>query len=221
MSWPLLRQSKPGFVSQFGALEGMDDLETPRRMEAVPYVVTKNATEIDQQSFASKSRVSMGGDVKYRIAPNVTLDATINPGLRPGRIRSGGAQPHGVRVVLRRAAAVLRRRSRTVPLRRQLQRRELQRRRACTTAAASAARRQLAGIYGDTVPLQPTTILGAGKLIGRFPRGLTVGVLDAVTQRESSPGDTTFEPRDELHRRARDPGLAQGEQQRSARWSRR
>ena len=32
----------------------------------------------------------------------------------------------------------------------------------------------LAGTYGDTVPLQPTTILGAGKLIGRFPTGLTV-----------------------------------------------
>jgi hypothetical protein len=30
--WPLLRQSKPGFVSQFGALEGLDDLETPRKL---------------------------------------------------------------------------------------------------------------------------------------------------------------------------------------------
>jgi len=44
------------------------------------------------------------------------------------------------------------------------------------------------------VPLQPTTILGAGKLIGRFPAGLTVAMMDAVTQRVSSPGDTTFEP---------------------------
>ncbi|PYP81810.1 MAG: hypothetical protein DMD35_00165 [Gemmatimonadetes bacterium] len=79
VSWPLLRQSKPGFVSQFGALEGMDDLETPRRMEAVPYVVTKQATEVIDNRFQNKSRVSMGGDVKYRIAPSVTLDATINP----------------------------------------------------------------------------------------------------------------------------------------------
>jgi hypothetical protein len=53
---------------------------------------------------------------------------------------------------------------------------------------------ELAGTYGDTVPLQPTTILGAGKLIGRFPTGLTVGVLDALTQSAKSPGDTTFEP---------------------------
>jgi hypothetical protein len=53
---------------------------------------------------------------------------------------------------------------------------------------------ELAGVYGDTVPLQPVTILGAGKLLGRFPGGLTVGVLDAVTQRSASPGDTTYSP---------------------------
>ncbi|HTE44645.1 MAG TPA: DUF5916 domain-containing protein, partial [Gemmatimonadaceae bacterium] len=53
---------------------------------------------------------------------------------------------------------------------------------------------ELAGTYGDTVPLQPTTIVGAAKLLGRFPNGLTFGVLDAATQRASSPGDTTYEP---------------------------
>ena len=53
---------------------------------------------------------------------------------------------------------------------------------------------QLSGTYGDTVPAQPTTILGAAKLIGRFPSGTTLGVLDAVTQRAASPGDTTYEP---------------------------
>jgi hypothetical protein len=54
---------------------------------------------------------------------------------------------------------------------------------------------ELAGTYGDTVPAAPTTILGAGKLLGRLSGGTTVGVLDAITERASSPGDTTFEPR--------------------------
>jgi hypothetical protein len=53
---------------------------------------------------------------------------------------------------------------------------------------------QLSGTYGDTVPHAPSTILGAAKLLGRFPTGMTFGVLDAVTKRVSSPGDTTFEP---------------------------
>jgi hypothetical protein len=53
---------------------------------------------------------------------------------------------------------------------------------------------ELAGIYGDTVPHQPVTILGAAKLLGRFPGGLTVGVLDAATRQTSSLTDTTFSP---------------------------
>jgi len=194
VSWPLLRQSKPGFVSQFGALEGMDELETPRRMEAVPYVVTKHATEVVNNAFANKSRVSMGGDLKYRIAPNVTLDATVNPDFgqvesdpavlnltayesffderRPFFVAGRGLFNFGVN-----CSAVN-----------------------CNGEGLYYSRRigrtpELAGTYGDTVAQQPTTILGAGKLIGRFSKGLTVGVLDALTKREASPGDTTFEPR--------------------------
>jgi len=53
---------------------------------------------------------------------------------------------------------------------------------------------QLAGVYGETDPLQPSTIISAAKLVGRLPGGTTLGVLDAVTQKETSPGDTTYEP---------------------------
>jgi hypothetical protein len=193
-SWPLLRQSKPGFVSQFGSLAEVDDLETPRRLEAVPYVVTKQATEVVNNRFANKSRVSMGGDVKYRVASNLTLDATINPDFgqveadpavlnltayesffderRPFFVAGQGLFKFGIN-----CSAVN-----------------------CNGENLFYSRRigrtpTLAGTYGDTVPLQPTTILGAGKLIGRFPAGLTVAMMDAVTKRASSPGDTTFEPR--------------------------
>jgi hypothetical protein len=42
VSWPLLRQSRAGFVSQLGEISGLDDLVAPRRLEAAPYLVTKN-----------------------------------------------------------------------------------------------------------------------------------------------------------------------------------
>src|SRR2546430_6391418 len=45
VSWPLFRQSKAGFVSQFGEISGLVDLEAPRRLEAAPYVVTQNVSE--------------------------------------------------------------------------------------------------------------------------------------------------------------------------------
>jgi hypothetical protein len=193
VSWPLLRQSKPGFVSQFGALEGMEGLESPRRLEAVPYVVTKHATEVINNRFANKSRVSMGGDVKYRVAPNVTLDATINPDF--GQVEADPA-------VLNLTAyeSFFDERRPFFVAGQGLFRFNVN----CSAVNCNGenlyySRRigrtpSLAGTYGDTVPLQPTTILGAGKLIGRFPTGLTVAMMDAVTKRVSSPGDTTFEP---------------------------
>ena len=78
-AWPILRNSVNGFVSQFGAMHGFDDLESPRRLEAMPYVVTKSASNIVNNRFAQKQNVAVGGDLKYRIAPNLTLDATVNP----------------------------------------------------------------------------------------------------------------------------------------------
>src|SRR5690348_6044519 len=78
-SWPIFRQSKTGFVSQFGSLAGLDDLEAPRRLEAMPYVVTKNAAHITDNRYGTKSQATVGGDLKYRVASNLTLDATINP----------------------------------------------------------------------------------------------------------------------------------------------
>src|SRR3954469_10480163 len=62
--WPLLRQSKPGFVSQFGSLHGMDDLESPRKLELMPYVVTKSASTIVNNAFAQKANLAVGGDLK-------------------------------------------------------------------------------------------------------------------------------------------------------------
>src|SRR3954471_19783310 len=191
--WPLLRQSKPGFVSQFGSLHGMDDLENPRKLEAMPYVVTKNASTIRNNAFTQKSNLAAGGDIKYRLAPNVTLDATINPDF--GQVESDPS-------VLNLSAyeSFFDERRPFFVAGRGLFRADVNCSAVnCWGETLYYSRRigrtpQLGGIYGDTVPQQPTTILGAAKLIGRFPKGTTLGVLDALTQRETSPGDTTYSP---------------------------
>src|SRR2546422_3978494 len=53
---------------------------------------------------------------------------------------------------------------------------------------------ELAGAYSDTTSPAFTRILGAGKLTGRLPGGLTIGVLDAVTQHVTGVGGVTIEP---------------------------
>jgi hypothetical protein len=190
----MLSQSKPGMASQFGALEGLDDLETPRRLEAMPYIVTKNASQIKNNRFTDRSNVTLGGDVKYRVASNLTLDATINPDF--GQVEADPA-------VLNLSAyeSFFDERRPFFVAGRGLFRFDVNCNNVnCSSEGLYYSRRigrtpQLAGTFGDTVPQQPTTILGAAKLMGRLPHGLTLGVLDATTQRETARGDTTYEPR--------------------------
>ena len=193
VSWPKFTQSKPDLMSQLGTLTGLDDLEAPRRMEAMPYIVTKNATEIRNNRFQTPSSASMGGDIKYRVASNITLDATLNPDF--GQVE---ADPS----VLNLSAyeSFFDERRPFFVAGRGLFKFDVN----CSQVNCSGeglfySRRigrtpQLAGTYGDTVPAPPTTILGAAKLLGRFPSGTTIGVLNAVTQRATNIGDTTFEP---------------------------
>ena len=163
--WPLLRQSKTGFVSQFGSLHAVDDLEAPRRLEAMPYVVTKNASTITNNAFSQKSNVSVGGDVKYRLAPNLTLDATVNPDF--GQVESDPS-------VLNLSAyeSFFDERRPFFVAGRGLFRFDVN----CSAVNCNGeglyySRRigrtpQLAGIYGDTVPLQPTNHHGRRETSG-------------------------------------------------------
>jgi hypothetical protein len=192
-SWPLLRQSKPGFVSQFGTLTGLSGLEPPRRMEAVPYVVTRAANEIVRNRFSNRAHVDVGGDVKYRLAPNVTLDATINPDF--GQVE---ADPSVLNLTAYESFFD-ERRPFFVTGRGQFQFNVNCSAVNCNGEGLFYSRRigrtpSLAGTYGDTVQQRPARILGAGKVLGTLGKGFTLGVLDAVTQRVSSPGDTTYEP---------------------------
>ncbi len=193
VSWPAFSQSRAGMVSQFGALQGMDDLEPPRRLEAMPYAVTKSASQISNNRFTDRSSVALGGDFKYRVASNVTLDATINPDF--GQVESDPA-------VLNLSAyeSFFNEQRPFFVAGRGLFRFDVNCNNVnCSSEGLYYSRRigrtpELAGTYGDTVPQQPTTIVGAAKLLGRFPSGFSIGVLDATTERAATRGDTTFEP---------------------------
>jgi hypothetical protein len=194
VSWPRFSQAKPDLLSQLGTLYGLDDLNAPARLEAVPYMVSKNAAQITNNRYTDRSNVTLGGDFKYRLASNLTIDGTINPDF--GQVEADPA-------VLNLTAyeSFFDERRPFFVAGRGLFRFDVNCNNVnCSSEGLYYSRRigrtpQLAGTYGDTVPQQPTTIVGAAKLLGRFPGGMTLGVLDAVTDRATSPGDTTFEPR--------------------------
>ena len=159
----------------------------------MPYTVAKAATQIVNNLFATKQNVTAGGDLKFRIAPNLTLDATVNPDF--GQVEADPA-------VLNLTAyeSFFDERRPFFVAGRGLFRFDVNCSAVnCSNEGLYYSRRigrtpELAGTYGDTVPSQPTTILGSTKLLGRFPSGLTIGVLDALTQRAVGSRDTTYEP---------------------------
>ncbi len=193
LSWPLIRQSQNGFISQFGHVTGLDGLEAPRRLEAAPYVVTKDASRISNNAFGRQTNATIGADLKYRVASNLTLDATVNPDF--GQVEADPA----VLNLTAYESFFDERRPFFVAGRGLFQFNVDCSQVNCNNEQLFYSRRigrtpELAGTYGDTTPQQPTTILGAAKLTGRTAGGLQIGFLDAVTQRATLRTDTTTEP---------------------------
>lgn len=79
--WVYIPKRESGFVSRFGHLVGLKDLPSPRRLELLPFVVSKQDWQPERPSQRSVRTLSgdAGVDVKYSLSNNFLLDATINP----------------------------------------------------------------------------------------------------------------------------------------------
>ncbi|HKS05453.1 MAG TPA: DUF5916 domain-containing protein [Gemmatimonadaceae bacterium] len=194
ISWPLFRRDRQGYVSQSGELHGITDLPQPRRLELMPYAVTKNSTVPRANAFRHPQEQTGGLDLKYGLSSNVTLDATVNPDF--GQVEADPAQLNlsafeqffgERRPFFLEGAGIFTFRA------------------SCDDVGDNTCRGlfysrrigrspQLRGRYGD--PASPTSsrIAAATKLSGRLGRGLSVGFLDAYTARETGTLDRTIEP---------------------------
>jgi hypothetical protein len=193
ISWPLYDNDKQGYISQLGELAGIRDLAAVRRLEVTPYVVTKNETRPTSSSFNHPQSLSAGADVKYGLSSNLTLDATINPDF--GQVEADPAVLNlsafeqffeERRPFFLEGAGIFSFRTACGDIDTQ-----------CTGLFYSrrvGRSPQLAGIYGDETSPTNTTILSAAKVGGRLGRGLSVGLLDALTQREQGAQGATIEP---------------------------
>ncbi|MTI88721.1 MAG: carbohydrate binding family 9 domain-containing protein [Balneolaceae bacterium] len=82
--WAPTSQDDNGMVSLFGRLEGISNLEEPRRLEISPYVSSKiiRVPEFETSNpYVSRNEFTgnIGGDIKYGLTSDLTLTATINP----------------------------------------------------------------------------------------------------------------------------------------------
>ena len=190
-SWPVYDRSQSSLASQLGELDGITDIASPRRLEVAPYTVAKSYNVARTNGYVQRGDATIGADVKYGVTSNLTIDATVNPDF--GQVE---ADPS---VLNLSAFETFFPEKRPFFMEGQgLFRFDTQ----CSDGVCSGlfySRRigrspQLGGTYSDASNPTASTILGAAKLTGRLSNGVSVGVLDAVTQREVTPADQTIEP---------------------------
>ena len=193
--WAFWRSNEYGGPAYFGTLEGMKVASQPRQMELVPYLTTRSKLEKPQTGDPYHSSTDMnyraGGDLKVNLTSNLTLDGTINPDFgqvevdpasvnlsvfettfsekRPFFVSNsqyfstGGFNCFFCSNVSSLSLIYTRRIGRSP---------------------------QLAGLLSGQSDFMEaadaTTILGAGKVTGRTSKGITVGVMDALTNRETA-----------------------------------
>ncbi len=83
VQWPLVRRAeRNNQVANYGILEGLDGLAPRRNVQVQPYTVSRLRTEENPDQpgeIARDGSVDAGGDLKIGLGSNITLDATINP----------------------------------------------------------------------------------------------------------------------------------------------
>jgi hypothetical protein len=191
--WSFWRKNQAGGPSRFGHLTGLDVPPARSRVELLPYlslgVQRLAAQRSDPFNYGTSSIVRGGLDAKYLLTSSLTLDATLNPDFgqvevdpevinltafetsfdekRPFFIANSGVFSFGsIRCFFCTS---------TEPLNAFYSRR--------IGAAPNGA--GLAISKGDFASIpEATTILGAAKVTGRTANGLTIGLLDVVTERE-------------------------------------
>jgi hypothetical protein len=176
VGWPLYRTTRRGFVSQLGDVVGLEGLASPRRLEWAPYAVVKNEPA---PGFERDQSYDAGADIKYGITSNITVDATVNPDF--GQVE---ADPSVVNLTSFETF--------------------YQERRPffvegtgifnfsvnCNIVNCSGE-----GLfYSRRIGHDLSRIIGAAKITGRLPGGLTIGAVEGITKRVAGDSNVTLEP---------------------------
>jgi Domain of unknown function (DUF5916)/Carbohydrate family 9 binding domain-like len=180
--WSFTPREQPGGIPRFGHLAGLERIPTGKRLEVMPYAVSRaENVERGANPFREDREygIDAGVDLKYRLTSNLTLDATVNPDF--GQVE---VDPAVVNLTAFETQFEERR-----PF--FVEGAEIFRFGGDGTNLAFYSRR--IGRQPTLVPPYPerdvpdaTRILGAVKLSGRTQAGWSVGVLDAVTREETA-----------------------------------
>lgn len=193
--WQYISQNSPGWVSYFGELHGIRGIHSSHRIELLPYGVSSLQSFADEEGnpfTAGRSTNFSGGlDAKMGVTSDLTLDVTVNPDF--GQVE---ADPSEVNLTAFETF--------------------FEEKRPFFIEGQNILNYKIMGgdgtfsndrlFYSRRIGRNPhyepdleddefiktpgnTSIISAMKLTGKTRSGLSIGVLDAVTERESAQID--------------------------------
>ena len=182
-AWPAYRPSQRTLISQLGTIVGITDIGTPRRIELLPYAVTKSLPKPQATIDGDRRELTAGLDLKAGLGSHLTVDGTVNPDF--GQVEADPA-------VLNLTAFEIR----------------FDERRPFFQEGAGLYKCNgpCEGMFytrriGRTPQLRTssadpmfTRITAAAKLTGRFSNGISLGLVDASTERVEGVNGSTIEP---------------------------
>ena len=198
--WAFWRRNEAGGPAFFGHLTDLHIGAQPRQVEVLPYVVSRQKYEHvaagDPFHSRSDTHIAAGGDLKYLLTSNLTLDATFNPDfgqveVDPATLNLSAYETFysEKRPFFISGSSAFRFGGMNCMF--------------CSNTSGLGvfySRRigrppQLDGHVTDNAAFADapgnTAILGAAKVTGRTAGGYTVGILDALTNRETARYVTT------------------------------
>jgi Domain of unknown function (DUF5916)/Carbohydrate family 9 binding domain-like len=189
-----------GGIARYGHLEGLHGIRTGRRLELLPYTVAR-ADFVDPRGNPFRTDheygARIGGDLKYRVTSNLTLDATVNPDF--GQVELDPAV-----VNLTQFETVFSERRPFFVEGRDIFTFNSGNNGILPASGSLFYSRRVGGLTSAVGPPtdaadlpEATRILGAAKLSGRTAGGWSLGLLDAVTGSETAryrtdTGDATL-----------------------------
>ena len=193
-TWQFVPQNSGGWVSQFGELHGLTDLPRNRQIEIAPYVSAQKEIFPEQPGnpFAdgSSSKLSAGVDGKISVTRDMILDFTINPDFGQVEADPGAIRLDGYEVFFEERRPFF------------MENRNLFDYQITGSVAGGAYdsdllfySRRIGGAphgYPATHPGEYvdipdfTSIAGAAKFSGKTKNGLSIGILESITDKEKA-----------------------------------
>ena len=197
----MVPKSETGLVSRMVDLSGFDGLKPARRLELLPY--TAQRTEFitpgklgDPFNDGSRLFASAGLDMKWGVTSNLTVDATVNPDFGQVEVDPAVVNLTAFETFFPEKRAFFLEGAQIFGNFGRLGSNSFwgfnnsEPQVFYTRRIGRAPQLQASGDFVD--PPKATTILGATKLTGKTSSGWSVGLLEAITSRETARTSTDF-----------------------------